>query len=200
MLLTHDDVQDRRRYLNARHALSRLIEEGVIPIINENDTVSVDELKFGDNDALAGLVAGLVEADALVVLSDVEGLYAADPRHDPGARLLENVEKVTPEVLQLAGDSGSTVGTGGMATKVRAAARAAERGTITVICSGQRPGLLREVLAGAVVGTLFEPLGSRRRARAAWIAHALASPRPGAGGRRARRRRCCGARACCPAG
>ena len=174
VLLTHDDVQDRRRYLNARHALLRLIEEGVVPVINENDTVSVDELKFGDNDALAGLVAGLVEADALVILSDVEGLYSADPRSDPDARLLRVVEKVGPEILALAGgETGSSVGTGGMGTKLRAAARAGERGVRAVICSGARAGALRQVLQGQEVGTLFEPVASRRRARVAWIAHAL---------------------------
>jgi glutamate 5-kinase len=173
ILLTHEDVQDRRRYLNVKHALDRLLEAGVVPVINENDTVSVDELKFGDNDTLASLVAGVVEAELLVVLSDVEGLYTADPRKDPGARLLAQVDAVTPELLALAGGSGSTVGTGGMSTKVRAAARASERGIRCVITSGAVPGRLRAVLAGESVGTLFEAASSRRSARMAWIAHAL---------------------------
>jgi glutamate 5-kinase len=173
ILLTHGDVQDRRRYLNVKHALERLLEAHVVPIINENDTVSVDELKFGDNDTLAGLVAGGVEADALIVLSDVEGLFTADPRKDPGARLLSQVDAVTPELLALAGGSGSQVGTGGMTTKVRAAARAAESGVRCVITSGAVPGRLRAVLSGEPVGTLFESSGSRRSARTAWIAHAL---------------------------
>jgi glutamate 5-kinase len=173
VLLTHDDVQDRRRYLNARHTLERLLAEGVVPVINENDTVSVDELKFGDNDTLAGLVAGLVQADLLVILSDVEGLYSADPRKDPAARLLARVERVTPELLALGGGAGSSVGTGGMATKLRAAARATERGIPAVIASGARAGVLREVLSGAEAGTLFEPVPQRRSARAGWLAHAL---------------------------
>ncbi|KFA86769.1 glutamate 5-kinase [Archangium violaceum] len=173
VLLTHGDVQDRRRYLNVKHALERLIEAGVVPVINENDTVSVDELKFGDNDTLAGLVAGVVEADVLVVLSDVEGLFTADPRKDPTARLLPQVDAVTPELLALAGGSGSLVGTGGMATKIRAAARVTELGVRCLITSGAVPGRLRSVLSGEPVGTLFETSGSRRSARMAWIAHAL---------------------------
>ncbi len=174
VLLTHEDVQDRRRYLNVKHALERLLAAGVVPVINENDTVSVDELKFGDNDTLASLVAGVVEAEAFVVLSDVEGLYTADPRKDPQARLLETVTEVTPELLALAGGSGSTVGTGGMSTKVRAAARAAERGIRCIITSGAVPGRLRAVLQGQPVGTLFEAAADgRRSARTAWIAHAL---------------------------
>ncbi|MFE8595739.1 glutamate 5-kinase [Archangium violaceum] len=173
VLLTHGDVQDRRRYLNVKHALERLIEAGVVPVINENDTVSVDELKFGDNDTLAGLVAGVVEADVLVVLSDVEGLFTADPRKDPNARLLSQVDAVTPELLALAGGSGSLVGTGGMATKIRAAARVTELGVRCLITSGAVPGRLRSVLSGEPVGTLFETSGSRRSARMAWIAHAL---------------------------
>ncbi|WP_095984983.1 glutamate 5-kinase [Cystobacter fuscus] len=173
ILLTHGDVQDRRRYLNVKHALERLLEAQVVPIINENDTVSVDELKFGDNDTLAGLVAGGVEADALIILSDVEGLFTADPRKNPDARMLPQVDAVTPELLALAGGSGSQVGTGGMTTKVRAAARAAESGVRCVITSGAVPGRLRAVLSGEPVGTLFESSGSRRSARTAWIAHAL---------------------------
>jgi glutamate 5-kinase len=173
VLLTHEDVQDRRRYLNVKHALTRLLEEKVVPIINENDTVSVDELKFGDNDTLAGLVAALVEADALIILSDVEGLFDKDPRRDPDAKRLSVVEEVTPEVLALSGASVTGVGTGGMATKVRAAAKAAEVGVACVITSGQDANRLGQVLRGEEVGTLFLPRQSRRSARAAWIAHAL---------------------------
>nr|WP_239470033.1 glutamate 5-kinase [Archangium violaceum] len=173
VLLTHGDVQDRRRYLNVKHALERLIGANVVPVINENDTVSVDELKFGDNDTLAGLVAGVVEADVLIVLSDVEGLFTADPRKNPDARLLPQVDAVTPELLALAGGSGSQVGTGGMATKIRAAARVTELGVRCIITSGAVPGRLRAVLSGEPVGTLFETPGTRRSARMAWIAHAL---------------------------
>jgi glutamate 5-kinase len=174
VLLTHADVQDRRRYLNARHTLERLLSQRVIPIINENDTVSVDEIKFGDNDTLAGLVAGLVGAEVLVILSDVEGLYDADPRGNPRARLIDEVSKVTPALLAAAGGSGSTVGTGGMATKVRAAARVTELGVRCVIAAGHTPGTLTRLFAGEAVGTLFEPgTAEPRHARTAWIAHAL---------------------------
>jgi glutamate 5-kinase len=175
VLLTHEDVQDRRRYLNVKHTLERLLEVGVVPVINENDTVSVDELKFGDNDTLASLVAGVVEAEVLVVLSDVEGLYTADPRKDPEAKLMSQVDTVTPELLALAGGSGSAVGTGGMSTKVRAAARVAERGIGCVITSGAVPGRLRAVLQGEPVGTFFTPGENPRSARMGWIAHALRS-------------------------
>lgn len=172
VLLTHDDVQDRRRYLNVKHVMSRLLGEQVVPITNENDTVAVEELKFGDNDTLAGLVAGLVEADALIILSDVEGLYEADPRSHPGAALISEVPEVTPAVLALAGDSGSGMGTGGMATKIRAAARVTEVGIRCVITTGA-PGRIQQVLQGHPIGTLFEPRPGRRSARTAWIAHAL---------------------------
>lgn len=173
ILLTHEDVQDRRRYLNVKHTLVRLLEERVVPIINENDTVSVDELKFGDNDTLAGLVASLTEADALVILSDVEGLYDGDPRQKKDAKRIPQVETISEEILALAGAAGSAVGTGGMATKVRAAARATEVGVGCVIASGAVPGSLTRALAGEDVGTWFVPRQGRRSARAGWIAHAL---------------------------
>ncbi|MFO0600527.1 MAG: glutamate 5-kinase [Myxococcaceae bacterium] len=173
VLLTHSDVQDRRRYLNARHALERLIVDGVVPVINENDTVSVDEIKFGDNDTLAGLVAGLVSADALIILSDVDGLYDADPRGNPDAKLIPVVKTVTRAMLASAGGSGSAVGTGGMATKLRAAQRVTELGVRCVIAPGQKPATLTRVFAGEDVGTLFEPQPGRRDARTAWLAHAV---------------------------
>ncbi|HEX4620879.1 MAG TPA: glutamate 5-kinase, partial [Myxococcaceae bacterium] len=173
VLLTQDDVQDRRRYLNARNALRRLLAEGAVPIVNENDTVSVDEIRFGDNDKLAGLVTGLVEADALVILSDVEGLYAADPAQEPKAELIREVSSVTHRVLAQAGGSRSGHGTGRMATKVRAAAQATEVGAVCVITSGRVPGRLRQLLAGEEVGTRFAPQTSRRHARTAWLAHAV---------------------------
>lgn len=173
VLLTHADVQDRRRYLNARHALERLLDEQVIPIINENDTVSVDEIKFGDNDALAALVAGLVGADALVILSDVDGLYDADPRNNPTAKQIPEVQQVTKAMLAAAGGSGSTVGTGGMTTKLLAAQRVTELGIRCVIAAGHTPAILTAIFDGAQTGTLFEPTQSSRHARTAWIAHAL---------------------------
>jgi glutamate 5-kinase len=174
VLLTHSDVQDRRRYLNARHALERLLHDGVVPVINENDTVSVDEIKFGDNDTLAGLVAGLVGADLLVILSDVDGLYDADPRANPTARLVSLVRGVDPRLLAAAGGAGSGAGTGGMATKLRAALAVTELGARCVIAAGHEPDVLPRVLAGEPLGTLFEPAAdSPRHARTAWIAHAL---------------------------
>jgi glutamate 5-kinase len=173
VLLTHADVQDRRRYLNARHALERLLEQGVIPVINENDTVSVDEIKFGDNDSLAGLVAGLVGADALIILSDVDGLYDADPRSNPKAQRIAEVHGVTRAMLAAAGGSGSAVGTGGMATKLRAAMYANELGLRCVIAAGDERDVVTRVLGGEPLGTLFEPGTTPRHARAAWIAHAL---------------------------
>lgn len=173
VLLTHDDFANRTRYLNARRALERLLEQGAIPIINENDTVSVDEIKLGDNDALAGLVVGLVSADLLIVLSDIEGLYTADPRRDPAARKIDEVERVTPEIEKLAGGAASAVGTGGMVTKVRAARRAAESGAPTVIAPGKRVGSLLQVLAGEPVGTFFHALPDRLSSRERWMAHAL---------------------------
>ncbi len=172
VLLTHSDVQDRRRYLNARHALERLITDGVVPVINENDTVSVDEIKFGDNDTLAGLVAGLVNADALIILSDVDGLYDSDPRKNKHARRIDVVENVTRAMLSSAGGSGSAVGTGGMTTKLASAQRVTELGVSCVIAAGQKPGTITRVLAGEAEGTLFLP-HARRDARTAWIAHAL---------------------------
>ena len=173
VLLTHADLADRERYLNARSTLLTLLKLGVVPVINENDTVVNDEIKFGDNDTLGALVANLVEADALVILSDVDGLYDADPRKHPDARRIEEVSVVTRAMLASAGGSGSAVGTGGMATKLRAAQQVTELGIRCVIAAGQRPGTLTRVFEGANEGTLFEPQEGKRDARHAWIAHAL---------------------------
>lgn len=172
VLLTHDDVSDRRRFLNARRALSVLLVEGVVPVINENDTVSVEEIKVGDNDTLAGLVVSVVDADALVILSDVEGLYEEDPRKKKDAKLLATVERVTPEIEASSGGAGSSVGTGGMITKVRAAKRASDLGVPTVIASGRRRSALVDVGRGEEVGTYFAAQKALR-GRHWWIAHAL---------------------------
>jgi glutamate 5-kinase len=172
VLLTHDDFASRTRYLNARRALDCLLAQRAVPIVNENDTVSVDEIKLGDNDSLAGLVVGLIEADLLVILSDVSGLYTADPRLDPAATKIDRVEKITPEIERLAGGSVSGVGTGGMLTKLRAARRAAEAGCPTVIASGKRVGSLLQILDGEPVGTLFAAAGEKLPSRKRWI-HAL---------------------------
>ncbi len=170
VLLTRDDLADRRRYLNARNTFASLLEVGALPIVNENDTVSVDEIKFGDNDTLAARVASLVQADLLLILSDVEGLYAAAPQ--PGQPLPEvicTVPRIDAAVEAIAGGAGSAVGTGGMRTKVEAARIAAASGVRTVIAHGRRPGVVREVCEGAPVGTTFLAARSKPTGRKRWI-------------------------------
>jgi glutamate 5-kinase len=173
ILLTHQDVSDRKRFLNARHTLTALIAFGVIPIINENDTVAVDEIRFGDNDTLAAQVVHLVDADVLVILSDVDGLYTDDPRANASARLIPLVADITKEIEQFAGSSRSFEGTGGMVTKLHAAKTVAEYGGATLIMSGQRPGLLPAVFSGTEAGTLVLPKGKRLTSRKHWIAFTL---------------------------
>jgi glutamate 5-kinase len=173
ILLTHQDLADRRRFLNSRHTLNTLLEFGVIPIVNENDTVSVEEIRFGDNDSLAGEVAHLIDADVLVILSDVDGLYTEDPRRNPAAALVSVVEHVSEEVLESAGGTSKFEGTGGMATKIRAAKKVADYGVATVIMNGERPGLLSSLFAGADVGTLVLPNAQPLSSRKHWIAHTL---------------------------
>jgi glutamate 5-kinase len=171
VLLTHDDVRDRRRYLNARHALGELLALGAVPVINENDTVSVDEIKFGDNDRLAALTTSLVEADALVILTDVDGLYDGDPR--AGATLIPAVRDIDKEALPFAGGVGGTLGTGGMASKVQAAKVAGHFGVVTVVASGRRARPVTSILDGEDAGTVFWPSVSRLASRKHWIAYAL---------------------------
>jgi glutamate 5-kinase len=168
ILLTHADIADRGRYLNARRALSELLARSVVPVINENDTVSVEEIKFGDNDALAAMVVDLVEADLLVILTDAGGLYTADPRKDASAQRISHVERVTPSIEALAGDPGSGLGSGGMVTKLRAARRASEAGVPCAIIPGE-PGVLLKLLAGEDVGTVVSPQGERRGLRKRWM-------------------------------
>lgn len=170
VLLTRDDLIDRRRYLNARHALLTLLELGVIPIINENDTVAVEGIRFGDNDTLSALVAGLVDASLLVILSDVEGLYSSDPRIDPKAKLVPLVKGVDVSIEQAAGGAGSALGTGGMATKIKAARIAVQSGVPMLIAHSGRDGVLRAILAGEEIGTLFVPEAGRLASRKRWIA------------------------------
>ncbi|MCS6897258.1 MAG: glutamate 5-kinase, partial [Nitrospira sp.] len=148
ILLTHQDLADRRRFLNARYTLTALIEFGVIPIINENDTVAVDEIRVGDNDTLASDVAHLVDAELLVILSDVDGLFTDDPRKNPAATLIPLIPEITEEIERRAGASTTFEGTGGMATKVRAAKKVGEYGIPTLIINGERPGLLPGALSG----------------------------------------------------
>jgi glutamate 5-kinase len=173
VLLTQEDISHRGRYLNARNTLLTLLGYGVLPIVNENDTVAVEEIKVGDNDNLAALVAYLVDADLLVLLSDIDGLYTGDPREDPDARRIELVEAITPEMERVAGTQGP-LGTGGMVTKLQAAQKAMAAGIPMVIADGRQPGVLTAVLAGEPVGTYFQPRGDRLTARKRWIAFATA--------------------------
>ena len=173
VLLTRTDLAERTRFLNARATLETLLDCTVIPVINENDTVAVDEIKFGDNDNLSALVTNLIDANLLVILSDIDGFYDADPRSNPGACLVPLVKAVTREIELAAGGSGSTVGTGGMATKVAAAKKAGKSGVATLIINGKQPGILCRAMAGDEVGTLFLPAGERLTSRKHWIAFTL---------------------------
>ncbi|MCZ6700505.1 MAG: glutamate 5-kinase [bacterium] len=173
VLLTHDDLANRHRFLNAKNTLGELLSFGVIPIINENDTVSVDEIKMGDNDLLSATVATMAQAQLLIVVSDVEGLYTGDPTRDEGARLLTEVETITPEIEQAAGLPTSDVGSGGMATKVQAAKSAGLMGIPTIIVSGRQPDVIRRALEGDKVGTFFLPDKDRLAARKHWLRYTL---------------------------
>ncbi|HET6437078.1 MAG TPA: glutamate 5-kinase [Anaeromyxobacter sp.] len=171
MLLTADDLASRHRFLNARRTFAKLLEQGVVPVVNENDTVAVDEIKVGDNDTLAALVAGCVEADAVVMLTDVEGLYDRHPAL-PGAVLLHEVERVGADIERIAGGAGTERSIGGMATKVRAARRLATQGVVTALLSGRRPRALPELFAGAQIGTVFARDHVRISSRKGWLAAA----------------------------
>jgi len=173
VLLTHDDLADRRRYLNARSALRALLALGIVPIINENDTVATEEIRFGDNDTLAALVANLIEADLLIILTDQAGLFEEDPRHNPSARLIQEAPAGDPTFLAMAGDPGE-LGRGGMRTKLAAAQKAARSGAGTVIVSGHEQAVLTRVLSGEVVGTYLYPATTRIVARKQWLAAHLA--------------------------
>jgi glutamate 5-kinase len=171
VLLTAEDLASRRRFLNARRTFDRLLQEGAIPVVNENDTVAVEEIKVGDNDTLAALVAGCVEADAVVMLTDVEGLYDRSPAL-PGAVLLGEVARVTPEIERMAGGAGTERSTGGMATKVRAARRLSAQGVVTALLSGRRSRALPGLLAGERLGTVFAKGTERLSSRKGWLAAA----------------------------
>ncbi len=175
VLLTHDDLRNRRRYLNARATLRGLLALDVLPVVNENDTVAVDELKLGDNDNLAAIVAALVDADLLLIASDIDALYSADPRRDPQARPVTQVAAISPEVMAMAGGSGSTVGTGGMRTKLEAAAKAAAAGIPTALFNGRDEATLQALRCGQLQGTLISAAGSRMQARKYWLRHAPAA-------------------------
>jgi len=173
VLLTHEDLADRRRYLNARSTLRTLLELAVVPIINENDTVVTDEIKFGDNDTLGALVTNLIDADVLVILTDQQGLYTADPRKDPAATLLPAVRAGDPRLEAIAGGTGSSIARGGMITKVRAAQRAARGGASTVVASGRLDSVLKRLAAGESIGTQFVADIPRLAARKQWMADHL---------------------------
>jgi len=170
VLLTHDDVQDRKRFLNARNTLLTLLSKGVLPIVNENDTVAVEEIWFGDNDTLSALVAHMVEADLLLILTDVEGFYTADPHIDGEAHLLSEVEPSQETVQAAAGPGLGPLGTGGMVTKLQAARAVGAGGIPSVVAYGRRRGVIPAILRGEDVGTLFRPQGERLRGRKPWIA------------------------------
>jgi glutamate 5-kinase len=173
ILLTHADMADRQRYLNARSTLRTLLGLGVIPVINENDTVVTDEIKLGDNDTLGAMVANLVEADVLVILTDQAGLYDSDPRKNPKARLVERMEAADPSLESMAGGTGSALAKGGMLTKVLAAKRAARSGAHTVIASGRETDVLVRLAQGEAVGTLLTAGAVPLAARKQWLADHL---------------------------
>jgi len=173
VLLTHEDLADRTRYLNARSTLRTLLELKVVPIINENDTVATDEIRLGDNDTLGALVTNLIEADCLIILTDQTGLYTADPRRDVTATLVSQAHAGDPELERMAGGAGSSVGTGGMLTKILAAKRAARSGAHTVICSGREDQVLLRLAAGEAIGSQLVARQAPLAARRQWLADHL---------------------------
>lgn len=173
ILLDHDDLSNRKRYLNARGTLQALIRHRVVPVVNENDTVVTDEIRFGDNDTLAALVANLIEADLLVILTDQQGLFDRDPRHDANAQLIGEARSGDPELDKLAGGSSGVLGRGGMLTKLRAAKLAARSGACTLIAGGREPDILLRIGAGAGVGTLLVADQEPIKARKQWLAGQL---------------------------
>ena len=173
VLLTHDDLADRKRYLNARSTLRTLLDLKVIPIINENDTVVTDEIRFGDNDTLGSLVANLIEADVLVILTDQQGLYSADPRQDKNAKFIQHAIAGDVSLERMAGGAGTNVGTGGMLTKILAAKRASRSGAHTVIASGREKNVLVRLATGEVIGTHLQTTEVKTTARKQWLADHL---------------------------
>ena len=173
VLLTHADLADRERYLNARSTLLTLLSHGVLPVINENDTVVNDEIKFGDNDTLGALVANLVEADALIILTDQKGLYTADPRRDSSATFVHEARAGDAKLEEMAGGAGSSIGKGGMITKILAAKRAAGSGASTVIAWGREPDALLRLTQGEAIGTLLVAQTQKQQARKQWMADHL---------------------------
>ncbi|MBU2591059.1 MAG: glutamate 5-kinase [Nitrospinota bacterium] len=173
ILLTHADLSNRNRYLNAKTTLMILLKSGVIPIINENDTVSVDELKFGDNDAMSAMVADMVDAELLIILSDVKGLYSSNPTNNPEAKIIDVVDKIDGHIKNSAWKSSSAWGSGGMVTKIEAAERCMSSGIEMVIAEGKNTSVIKKILEGKKVGTTFKPSKDRAGAKKRWIAHTL---------------------------
>ncbi|MDP5031137.1 MAG: glutamate 5-kinase [Paraglaciecola sp.] len=173
ILLTADDLHNRTRYVNIKNTLRELLKNQALPIVNENDTVATAELKVGDNDNLAAYTALVAEADTLIICSDIDGLYDADPRSNPQAKLIKEVRDITPEIYQIAGGAGSSVGTGGMRTKIQAAEKCVKSGIQTLIVNGRNAAVFDELAANKLPGTLFVPNQSRERARDAWLKHSL---------------------------
>lgn len=170
VLLTRENSLKHHQYINSRGALLAMLRFGVVPIINENDAVSIDELKIGDNDTLSAVVASLVDADVLILLSDVDGLYDSDPAKNPNAKFFDTVEELTPEIEGFAGPTQTQVGTGGMFTKLKAAKIAQNSGVSMIITQGDKPGLLRKILEGEQIGTLFPAKKSHLKVRKSWLA------------------------------
>ncbi|MDY0163677.1 glutamate 5-kinase [Desulfobotulus sp.] len=173
VLLTQEDLSNRKRFLNARNTLNTLIDWGVLPIINENDTVAVEEIKFGDNDNLSAMITLLMDADLLINLTDIDGLFTKDPRTSSDAELIPVVERITRRIEALAGDIPGALGTGGMGSKIRAAKKTTLAGIPMIIARGSRPGVLTDLFAGRELGTFFVPGNNRLRSRKCWIAFNL---------------------------
>ena len=170
VLLTKENAARHHQYMNSRNALLALLGMNVIPVINENDAVAVDEIKIGDNDNLSAVVAALVDADALIILSDIDGVYTANPRTDTSARLISEIPEITPEIERVAGGAGSAQGTGGMQTKIEAAKIAQNAGVTMVIARGDEDGIVRSILRGEEIGTLFPAREAHLRTRKSWLA------------------------------
>jgi len=176
VLLTHDDLRDRRRYLNARATLNELLRHRVMPVVNENDTVAIDELTLGDNDNLAAIIAALVDADILLIATDIDGLYSADPRSDPDAQPINEVHEITHEIMSMAGAAGTLIGTGGMRTKLEAAEKAAAAGIQTILFNGRDGEVVSLLARDRLQGTLLHTSSNRLQARKYWLRHMPAVP------------------------
>ncbi len=173
ILLTSDGLTSRKRYLNARNTLNTLLNWGIVPVINENDTISIDEIKFGDNDTLSAMIALLMDADILINLTDIDGLFNTDPRRDPNARLLSEIPAVTRDIHKIAGETPGALGTGGMRTKIKAAEKVGAAGVPMIIARGSRPNVLLDLFDGVKLGTFFAPAREKLANRKRWIAFSL---------------------------